>query len=89
MYPEQFLKSLSVEFTRLAENEEEVNAREWADKINAYLQYLKLQSQLEEQARTLRELEGKFSIQLPKDLLQDTESQAQKPRGRPKKKIEE
>jgi len=87
MTPEQFLKSLSVEFTRLAESEEEVNAREWADKINAYLQYLKLQSQLAEQARTLKELEGKFTIFMPE--LNSTADTEPKKRGRKPKAVSE
>lgn len=89
MYPEQFLKSLAVEFTRLAESEEEVNAREWANKINAYLQYLKLQSQLEEQARTLKELEGKFAIPISATQLNGTAEDQPKKRGRKPKAVSE
>lgn len=89
MYPEQFLRSLANEFGRLASSGEEVDIKQWADKINAYLQYLKLQSQLEEQARTLKELEGKFAISTSVPELNGTAEDQPKKRGRKPKLVSE
>lgn len=90
MTAEQFLKALSQELARLAKSGEPVDLDEITEKINAFLEYQRMQEQVAAQLAKVDDLKSKFTF--PKyeqsSLIQGADTEPKR-RGRPKKEAGE
>ena len=92
MTAEQFLKALSQELARLSKSDEEVNIDEITEKINAFLEYLRMQEQVAASLAKVNDLKTKFTFakyEQPALINQGTQLEEPKKRGRPKKEAGE
>lgn len=90
MTPEQFLKALSQELSRLAKSGEAVDLNEITEKINAFLEYQRMQEQVAAQLAKVDDLKTKFTFAKyeQSSLIQGADTEPKR-RGRPKKETGE
>lgn len=92
MTAEQFLKALSQELARLSKSGEEVDINEITEKINAFLEFLRMQEQVAAQLAKVNDLKTKFAFakyEQPSLIATAAQTEEPKRRGRPKKEAGE